>query len=84
MSPQYFVTQLEILFANGAQPARIRSVLFNLRKSIDLLEVEVNDIRRPSRKGRHAQVVRRAAIRKANPARAWGSRESKEPRRTEI
>ncbi|HEX2750493.1 MAG TPA: hypothetical protein VHM91_20980 [Verrucomicrobiales bacterium] len=50
MSPLFYVTQLEVLLANHAPPARIESVLINLRKHVEALENELDHLRGGPRK----------------------------------
>jgi hypothetical protein len=39
MSPLFFVTQIEVLVANGAPKARILAVVADLRRNLELREI---------------------------------------------
>ena len=39
MSPLFYVSQLEVLIANQAPPARLQSVLADLRRHIEMMEM---------------------------------------------
>ena len=50
MSPLFYLSQLEVLLANQAPPARIESVLTNLRRHMEAMENELDHLRgRPRR-----------------------------------
>jgi hypothetical protein len=45
MSPLFFVSQLEVLIANQAPASRIEPVLAELRKNLELMEMELDQLR---------------------------------------
>jgi hypothetical protein len=45
MSPLFFVSQLEVLIANQASASRLEPVLAELRKNLELMEMELDQLR---------------------------------------
>jgi hypothetical protein len=46
MSPLFYVSQLEVLVANQAPVARVQMALEDLRRQLELMEIELDRFRR--------------------------------------